>query len=114
MPNIYESGLSPLIELAKTALPGRRVVTAEDVARLLDPTTTRLEGAGWGHISPTGGVNDLEGGPQGSDVPAMLITPRMRDIYRRLRDEGRPGVPLYSKGGSVSNASIEDHLLGKA
>ena len=39
MPNIYETGLSPLIELAKTALPGKRAVTAEDLARLLDPTT---------------------------------------------------------------------------
>jgi len=76
-------------------------------------TTTRLEGAGFPAVSPQSRADLRTPDPSSADVPAMLITPRMRDIYKRLRDEGRPGVPLYSKGGSVSNASIEDHLLGR-
>lgn len=39
MPDIYKTALSPLLELARAALPGKRAVTAEDMRALLDPTT---------------------------------------------------------------------------
>jgi len=105
--------------------------TVEDAAKRFlraygeDPksglTTTRLEGAGWTDRDPSGReivFPDRHQSPAelGADVPGMRISPNMRDIYKRLRDEneGR-GVPLYAEGGHVQAedkpVTLEDFVL---